>query len=542
MLFRRVIPALVIFFTCIAGSLAGQQETKKVFNKLVLAIGNSSVPKPVLLIKDNAWLVAKTFPSGEVFIGKQFISYCSRFGADSLNALACVLSHELVHYYQKHFWAQKFGSAYVDNEWGRKISEDENSRKFLELYETQADQLGFYYAFSAGYKTWKIASRLLDSTYAWFRLKDSIPGYPSLPQRKALAETSSSKFAALIPVFEMSNHLKVISATCLGDQQSAILDFSAFGYEHLISANIQTAEMYNNLAVAKILKAQKFSSSLYAGLQLPVMLDQSSLMYEASGTKGDEEQEKFDALMGEALELLDKALKLDEYYWPASVNKSIVLLGQGKYGSCEDELNSKAIQGMLKTNKSLVAVIAEIRGVSAYLQGDKARGKTQFAAAQKAGSGSAKLNEQILQDMNEPRESRDDSGTDTAEKWNGKMVYKGLKSYKTGTDHVTGYSNSKADLLVDSTAGYKIFELRQKIGFCPVQYVKVAACYQEGLSTSKGIRIGSSQNDVIKAYGKSETRLSGTVYGYLIYPKQSMVITIDHATGQVNGWFYYMMN
>lgn len=535
---------LILVSLSYTGAFAGVQDARLVFEKLVRSLDNSSVPRPSLKIIDNANLVANTFPSGEVMMGKQFIRHCSGFGSDSINAIACVMAHELVHYYQKHFWAQKFGSAYVDSDWGKKISEDENNRKYLELYETQADQLGFYYAFSSGYKTWQVAQPLLDSIYKWYKLKENLTGYPSLSQRKQMALTSAANIAQLIPVFEMSNNLKVISATYLDDQQSALLDFSVFGYEHLISSNIQTAEMYNNIAVSKILKAQKYNASKFSELQLPVILDQSSLMYEASGTKGDSEPDKFMQLMNEALDNVEQALKLNEYYWPASINKSLILLGLEKYGSCEDELNSKAIKGAMKNNRSMEYTVSEIKGILYYLKGDATNSTAQFKSAVKAGSPSAYTNELILKDKKDEviKQAPGNSSVDTIEKWNGKPVYQGLKKYSTSTDHVISYSNTKAELLVDSANGYKVYELRQKIGFCPVQYVKIAMKNDPGISTSRGLKTGQSVSEMTTKYGKTNIKVSGTLYTYWLYPKQNLVVTIDNTSQKVEGWFYYMLD
>jgi hypothetical protein len=266
-------------------------------------------------------------------------------------------------------------------------------------------------------------------------------------------------------------------------------------------------------------------------------------MYEASGSKGDDEQEKFLTLMNEALEQLDKALKLDETYWPASINKSLVLLGLEKYGSCEDELNSKAILALLKNNKDMNATISEIRAIMNYSKGDTVKGKSLFITAHKAGSSSARMNEMILTDRIDQHAGPTISqGIDTAEKWNNKMVYKGLKSYRTSTDHVTSYANGKADLLLDSAVGYKIFELRQKIGFCPVQYVKVAVNYQEGVSTSKGLKNGSSVAELTKKYGVPQNKVPGTVFAYWIYPGQNLIVMVDNASAKVNGWLYFMMD
>lgn len=534
-----------LLFVCLllacASAHASEGDVRKVFNKLVMAIGNVSMPEPSIYLVNNDQLVAQTYGNGKIEIGRKLVAYCSRFGADSLNALACILSHELAHYYQKHFWAQKFGSAYASSDWGKKIAREADSNKFKELYESQADQIGFYYAFSAGFKTWKIAPAVLDSVYKWYQFREVMEGYPTLSQRKSIASISASKFAGLIPVFEVSNHLRVVASTCLGDQQSAVLDFSCFGYEHMLAANIQTAEMFNNIAVSKILKAQKYSASIYSGLQLPVILDQSSLIYEASGSKGDEELEKYNALMSEALENLEQALKLDDKYWPAIINKSIVLIGLEKYGSSEDELSSKTIKDATAKHRSLTWVLPEIHGIMYYLKGDSAQGIASLKQAEKAGSRSASINKLILQNVNGALGGPGMEMGDTIEKWNNATVYKGLKSYRTSTDSFIRYANSRAELLVDSVRGYKVYEFRPRIGFCPVQYVKLAQVSDARLSTTRGLKKGQATKDLTSKYGACSKTIPGTIYTYWIYPKQNLVVITDNASNKVDSWFYYML-
>lgn len=519
---------------------ASEADVRKVFSKLVMAIGNVSMPQPSIYIINNDQLVAQTYGNGKIEIGRKLVASCSRFGTDSLNAIACILSHELAHYYQKHFWAQKFGSAYASSDWGKKIAREADSNKFKELYESQADQVGFYYAFSAGFRTWKIAPAVLDSVYKWYQFNEVMEGYPALPQRKAIASISASKFAGLIPVFEISNHLRVVASTCLGDQQSAVLDFSCFGYEHMLAANIQTAEMFNNIAVSRILKAQKYSASIYSGLQLPVILDQSSLIYEASGSKGDEELEKYNALMNEALENIEQALRLDDKYWPAIINKSIVLMGLEKYGSSEDELSSKTVKEAAAKNKSLAWIIPEVRGIMYYLKGDSAQGVTYLKQAQKAGSGSASINRLILLNT-DFSVGGIDSWRDTTEKWNNATVFKGLRSYRTSTDSFIKYANSRAELLIDSVYGYKVYEFRPRIGFCPVQYVKLAQAGNAGLSTSRGLKKGQTTKELVVKYGNSDRIISGTLYTYWIYPGQNLIVTTDNTSGKVDSWLYYII-
>ncbi len=151
---------------------------RDVFNRLVNSVSTVYGTRPTLTIVESNTLVAETYNTGEVKVGSTLIELCRRFGKDSTNAIAHVLSHELAHYYQNHAWISNFTSAYANVEWSRKLTESE--QQLLPVYETQADEMGFFYALNAGYQSWKVSGAVLDSIYTWYELPKELPGYPPL--------------------------------------------------------------------------------------------------------------------------------------------------------------------------------------------------------------------------------------------------------------------------------------------------------------------------------------------------------------------------
>ncbi|MCG9910240.1 MAG: hypothetical protein MH137_02980 [Flavobacteriales bacterium] len=534
--------ALLLNFLLIFHIHAGIIECKDVFDRLVLVMGQGNMPKPRLVIENSPNLVAVTFPTGEIKVGNRFIGLCSRFQKDSVNALAHVLSHELVHYYRRHAWAHGFGAAYADTDWGKKIAKEESNKAFMELYETQADQLGVLYAFSAGYNTIHVAPFVLDSIYTWFHGgKDSIPGYPPLAQRKLTAEKSAKLIANLIPVFETGNLLQSLSYIHKGETQSFMLDFSGFCYEHILSSDIHTPEIFNNLAAVKILKSNLYNTSITATLKLPLILDGNSLLYEISGTRdGSDYSEMLNMLSSEAFEHLDRCLKIEPAYWPARINKLVLLLKLEKLGSCEDEIRQPINQELIKSLPQFKNYTREIQAVIAYLKNDKTLAKKLFAEVEKNGSLTAAENLLMLEGKFDLRsKNQEEWDVDTSEKWMGKYVGFSLRDYDVDTEKMALLNNQNGYILYKNEGDYLIYELNQKLGRGPFRKVRFAVSQEESSYTSKGIKPGSTAKSIKTAYGEPKWVSEGTLHSYWYYPVHKLVFMLNQPQNKVHSWYYY---
>jgi hypothetical protein len=336
----------------------------------------------------------------------------------------------------------------------------------------------------------------------------------------------------------MSNHLLALANTCLGSQQKHMLQFATYGYEHLISEGICTPEIYNNSALSKIINAQQLCIGVYNGLKLPLIVDQSSLMYETSGTKGPNDTGNFIPFLQEGLKLLNHALEIDPGYWPASLNKCIILLGLEEFKSCERELAKVQALKILESNKTAKKSIAEIRALMLYLRGDSAAGVKLLDNLAAEGSQSARFNSVFIKNAEFEPMKMPAFRRDTLEKWNNTMIYPWLKNVQLFPENVLEYNNNKANILVDSTKEFTIIELKP-VGYCPLRSVMLATSTDTKRKTSGNISIGSSLEQVLKAYPGKPVRISGTVYTYYIFPESSLMFLIDNNSSKVSRWMYY---
>ena len=109
---------------------------QKVFDALLSARGDYRMQKPTLVMNQKAGDGA-SFNSDkiQIILDEKAYDICMSFGKDSLNALAALLSHELIHYYEKHNWKRHFAKENGDLETTRRLENLEEGLK----QETQCD-------------------------------------------------------------------------------------------------------------------------------------------------------------------------------------------------------------------------------------------------------------------------------------------------------------------------------------------------------------------------------------------------------------------
>jgi hypothetical protein len=127
---------------------------------------------------------------------------CVEQGADSLDALAFVLGHELAHFYENHGWVGDFGNGFADLQVGQAMQVVERSLEQMIEVEAQADYVSGFYGYMAGYNTLDVAPELLQRIYQAYDLGDHILGYPTLSERQDIARRAALELHSKIPIFD----------------------------------------------------------------------------------------------------------------------------------------------------------------------------------------------------------------------------------------------------------------------------------------------------------------------------------------------------
>ena len=301
---------------------------KKVYDDLCETMGNGKVLIPKLVLSENPKEVASFYPNGingngaEVAVGVKFIKLVRGFGSDSSNALAHVLGHELAHIILgQNKELKRLGSGYASAEFNKQLKKVNETLRDS-IWERQADECAAFYAHMSGYNTIDVSSRLLDSIYIQFELKESqMTRYPPLKERKLITTTSGKKMSVLRKMFDAAN-----IATITGNYDMAI----AF-YETIINENFPSKEIHNNLGLVYLLKAYKDIDTLDFPYKFPFELDLESNLYSNTRSISNESEE----LIKEAIKQFKFATQIDDNYYVSWLNRSICefLLNDDKFES-----------------------------------------------------------------------------------------------------------------------------------------------------------------------------------------------------------------
>lgn len=188
------------------------EKALAIYNKLVEAKGDRRFPVPAFTMTKAANNAAFLVYGGtQIGLEEKAYDICMSMGEqEGKAAIAGLLGHELVHFYEKHQWRSSFAKAYQELEIGRTLQGMVDHDKINN--ETQADYLGGFLAYSAGYPVFDNRSAILDKIYKTYPFPeiDSTGAYPSLNDRKALAQKSEEKLKDLVRVFEVGNLLAAI--------------------------------------------------------------------------------------------------------------------------------------------------------------------------------------------------------------------------------------------------------------------------------------------------------------------------------------------
>ncbi|MEO6760074.1 MAG: hypothetical protein ABIO24_11525, partial [Saprospiraceae bacterium] len=338
----------------------------RIYNKLVAARGDYRYAIPdFVMTRDEQKVAWMNFDRLEVGIEEKAYDVCMTFGPDADAALAQLLGHELSHYYEKHNWRRDFARQFKDLAVGAQLGVMTQADSVFN--ETQADYLGGFLAYSAGFPVFDQGAALTGALYQAYQLPDALRIYPVLAERKKLNERSAQLLDKLVNVYEMANLL-----TATGHYQQA-----ALYYQHVLQ-DYQSPAVYNNAGVMTTLAALSLGGDTTAyTFVLPIELDITSL----SG-KGANAVEARHNLLREALHHFDAAIALDPDYAPAYLNKAcaLVLLSDKTRAAYYAGVEVPAAVGRQPTYKKTAVDARVVLGILQIMQGDSAKADAVFQA------------------------------------------------------------------------------------------------------------------------------------------------------------------
>ena len=499
--------------------------TKKVMDDLIQAKGVRSMAAPKLVMNNAERRVAWAKPS-KAIIGLEEKAYdlCATFGKDSLNALAALLAHELTHYYEKHDWKNRF----VKDFGGNNNSGNAGAEK-LDI-ETQADFLGGFLAFMAGYNTLGIMPNFLEQVYNDYGFPDEITGYPSLTERQGMATRSLEKLAELIDVFETANYL-----IALEDYEGA-----KSYYDHiLIKEKYQSREIYNNLGVTAALAASSYFSKSELKYFYPIELDITSRLQITRGDQfgAGEKEEIQQLLLEDAAKAFKTALSLDKDYVPAMLNLGCTYALMDNYFDAEYHAQKALRMGQKAGDAKVISDAYVLLGIIEAKQDQVETAQEWFEKAIDKENSLGTLNLTVLKDENLPNPKLPGMALAAPEKVDDILLDQLVNELHSGSLNPTKQVeiNRKTLFALCEYPNSRVF-----INFLPFDeaytFFHVTNSSYSG-QTNLGISVGDSRDKVVSddGYGAPQNLVSLTNGEFLFYQSRKIVFQIGE-DNQVKGW------
>ncbi|MFN0173799.1 MAG: M48 family metalloprotease [Saprospiraceae bacterium] len=496
------------------------KKALKVYERLREARGDFRYPVPEFFMTQQKGQVAfiNYGPPIEIFLEEAAYKVCASFGDKADAAMAFLLGHELAHYYEKHGWRSDFGTNY--NHLGiskqldtlykeiEKFAEGKKIHKTLMRFDTlshqyedvamesQADYLGGFLAYSAGYGLFDDGDKLIGRLYDEYGMKQNTEGYVTRSERENMSKTASERMKILVDVFEMANML-----TAIGRYDDANL------FYRYVLMEYQGREIYNNVGVTYLLFALKeYYKEDDLKFRFPIQLDL------AMGThRGDDEIKERNRLLEQAIQHFDAAISLDPGYSPAYLNKACAyaLMGENAraYFYADVEGRKAATKDTLAINTLAINNLEILLGILDFGNGNAAKAKERFTMAKATNKELAEYNLAKLNDQNPPAPPGCDEGffmDETIEKQDIHKIPHPPDGQKLQIE--ANMSFHRVHKMGDDTLRHsRLLYARRPLGKT-TKFLITNRSYPE--KTSREIGLGASRAEILKAYCEGEAPTS----------------------------------
>ncbi len=327
-----------------------QATSERILNDLKRAKGILPDEPPRLVVKQlrgSQKIAVMSLEKNEIQLDILTYNICRNMGADSLDALAFIIGHELGHFIHQHgsinhnieaAMSADLENSDIDSSFSNaanganvKLNFSDLSKLYNGSYnEAEADFEGGFLGYLAGYNPMQAGKELIRRAYAhpFMNMNNVTKGYPTLQERLAIIENTASDLARLTPLFEMANYL-----VALEQYEDAI------PYLEKILLKFKSREIYNNIGVIYLMETLRLFPQPITPYQFPLALDvdfraphpqfyQSFTRGFESWAQGMKKNEhcktSFAQLQIEkAEEYFRKAIQLDKNYSHALLNLSI---------------------------------------------------------------------------------------------------------------------------------------------------------------------------------------------------------------------------
>lgn len=488
----------------------------KIYNKLVNARGDFRYPVPNLFLKDVEGRVASIdYNTNEITLEKKAYDVCKKYGEP---AIAFLLGHELTHYYEKHAWRGGFARDNAD----LKLGKDLKTLMDQVANETEADYLGGFLAYTAGFGMFDKGDEIISDLYDAYNMGELVNGYPSKSDRIELGKRSAKKLESLVDAFDMANLLAATGK-----------DKEAYGYYQYILNYFQSRELYNNLGTIAVKNAMTLFDKDSLRFRYVSELD---VKFEGSKEVLVSVSKAINQALDQAILHFNSAISLDPNYAPAYLNKANAYALKKDFTKANYYLNEEALpiakKDSVKNAKTLLDITV-LQGIILALNGDEKKAKKKFTEAKSKGSKLAAINLSIL-NMEKTKVATiatgdvfaDTIGSTSLKGFLKKPLFANKKVMKIKEDQ-TFFQYSPSD------NKSRVFFNQDDTKKTRTAYLMTQAGYSG--TTLNGIKLGDTDDEVENKYGKPMYEIETTQGQLQVY--DSIIFFIEN--NRVMRWANY---
>lgn len=485
-----------------------QQVVQEIYHNLKNTIGDKRQDWPKVQVWSITDRVASFVPlDNTIYIDQKTIEICKTFEDKYKDALAFIIGHELTHFYQAHQWKEMgFASHFLVNK---------NSFEAHLEHERQADIYGAFIAQQSGYQSIKLIPGLLENIYKNYKLDVAAnQDYPSLSNRKKLAEEACHLAADLVSVYQTANYAMV-----LGKYEEAHLLYD------YVRQSLQFKELYFNLGMNNLLQYYYWQPDLQLGYDFEI--DPSIPI-----TRNDQTRHPT-ALLKEAKASFQKILtQYDPQYFPAQLHLITVLDWQKDKTGATQQINKLGNNFTPKKQASLFLTIGNFhaRNGQSTLASDFYQRIAFIPTANLATKELALENLNYLKTKKASKQKPPQHPALRIEKGIDKIA--SLTLFKNYNRTIS--INNQMDLKTDEAGNSFLYRLHFK-----GQLLKIQLIESIGTQSNKGIEIGSTDQQIKKSYPNSQLGKVRHTNGYYLINYRKGLIFKCNQEGIVEEWVVF---
>ncbi len=343
----------LVFINPLVARTDNNEHVYQVYERLKAAIGDTNKQWPTLQIQQNGGQVLAYYRSKNlIVIDQKLIDICHTMGERETDALAFLIGHELTHFYQHLHWQKaEFVGGFLTDRFAFEAHKGE---------EKEADLYGAFIAYVANYQPMKVVPDLIEAIYKGYNLNAQIKNYPSLTERKMIANEVCNKVDELVQIFESGNYFMA-----MGEYASA-----ASSYAHILQF-VKYKQLYNNLGTALVATAIQIPDGEEFFFQYPLAIHQEIPLRAAEDISRK-------VVLEQAILNLQTAVRMDAKAFTIQLNLASAYLLSKDY--LKANLLIKELF-LLSTTAKEKASLHLLKGIAFAQQGRKKDGKRHFEQA-----------------------------------------------------------------------------------------------------------------------------------------------------------------